>query len=506
MASLLEYPPTAERSRGDRMVRCADGLLHYSGLATCLTELLDVAVHRYAGREAVVETGGGPRLTYGQLWTSASRVAGGLIEQGVGIGDRVAIRMPNGSRWVQAFLGVLLAGGVPVPVHPGHDSAQLRHIRADSGSLLLLDRDLPSGTPFIDDGAARGDSALLFYTGGTTGPPKGVELSHENVLSTIEAVLRSWGGAADGVRHAVALPLSSAAACVAQVLPTLVSGGTVVLAAEFDADSLLHTLDVEAVERLSAPAPLYRQLVHASGGEVGTLRFLGLDDELLSVATLEQLGHRFPAADVVSGWGMTETGGAGMILRTSRVGDRPELPHGGMEFAISGVVDDGAAGELWCRGPSVMRGYWGDPGATARTIAGGWLHTGDVVRIGPAGEVRFVGRAADAVEIPRGVVYSREIEDVVLAFPGVEEAAVVGVPTTRGPDLGIVVVPAPGVSLNVDAIRTYLDGPLGHRLPPRLCVSVPRLPRGSTGRVDRRSVRSWLEESCSMTKGSIDVG
>ncbi|RVW10389.1 long-chain fatty acid--CoA ligase [Prescottella agglutinans] len=506
MASLLEYPVATDRSRGDRMVRCADGLLHYSGLTSCLTELLDIAAHRYAGREAVVDAAAGARLTYAQLWTSASRVAGGLLDRGVGIGDRVAIRLPNGAQWVQAFLGVLLAGGVPVPVHPGHPDATLRHILADSGSDPVLDGDLPAGTPFIDDGAALSDSALLFYTGGTTGLPKGVELSHENVLSTIEAVCRSWGADAEGVRHAVALPLSSAAVCVLQLLPALVSGGTVVVAAEFDAETLQHVIDVEGVERLSAPGWLCRELARVSAADTGSLRLLALDDELVSAATLDRLHRRFPAADIVSGWGMTETGGAGMVLRTGPVSGRLELPHGGMEFAVCGPEIDAGVGELWCRGPSVMRGYWGDPAGTARTTAGGWLHTGDVVRIGPAGDFRFVGRAADAVEIPRGVVYSREIEDALLDCPGVDEAVAVGVMTPRGPDLGVVVVPEPGVELRLDAVRDFLDAPLGHRLPRRLCASAAALPRGATGRVDRRSVRSWLENACTTTKGSADVG
>ena len=505
MTSLLEYPDAAGRSPGDRMVRGADGVLRFTGLTPCLTELLDVATHRYAGREAVVEAGGGPRSTYAQLWTSASRIAGGLLEQGVGIGDRVAIRMPNGVRWLQAFLGVLLAGGVPVPVHPGHADAQVRHILTDSGSLLVLDADLPTGTPFIDDGAAPDDSALLFYTGGTTGPPKGVELSHENVLSTIEAVIRSWGDAPetgpDGVRHAVALPLSAAAVCVAQVLPTLVCGGTVVLTPDCDADGLLRILDVERVQRLSAPAPLVRGVARASATGGASLRFLTIDDEPLATTTIAALRDRFPAAEIVSGWGMTETGGAGMILPMASHAERADHPHGGMEFAVAGHASGAGVGELWCRGPSAMRGYWDDPEGTARTTTGGWLHTGDVVRVGPAGDFRLVGRAADAIEIPRGVVYAREIEDAVLGCPGVAEAAAVGVMTPRGPDLGVVVVPEVGADLRLDAVREYLDAPLGHRLPPRLCASTVVLPRNSTGRIDRRSVRAGLEVRCSTTKG-----
>lgn len=499
-ASLLEYPAT--RPAPHAMARRADGLLHFTGLTSCLTELLDVAAHRYAGHDAVVAAGCGQRLTYAQLWTSASRVAGGLVEQGVGIGDRVAIRMPNGVRWLQAFLGVLLAGGVPVPVHPGLDDALVRGIVADSGSLLVLDGELPSGTPFIDDGATQDDSALLFYTAGATGPPRGVELGHENVLSTIEAVLRSWGGDGDGVRHAVMVPWSSAAVCVAQVLPVLASGGTVVVAPDHDTADLVRALDTEGVERLSAPATLFREWARGSGGRGGALRVLALGDELVSAATRDRWRERFPAAEVVSGWGMTETGGAGMIL------DSPsghlESVHGGMEFAV--VDPEDGVGELWCRGPSVMRGYWGDPRATVRVNAGGWLHTGDVVRIGPTGGIRLAGRAADAVEIPRGVVYSREIEEVLLGCPGVGEAVVLGVTTPRGPDLGVVVVPEPGADLRLDAVRDFLDAPLGHRLPRRLCASVPVLPRTATGRVDRRTVRARLEGSCSTTKGCADAG
>ncbi|RVW03117.1 long-chain fatty acid--CoA ligase [Rhodococcus xishaensis] len=491
------------------MVRCADGLLHFTGLTSCLTELLDVAAHRYAGREAVVEAGGGPRLTYAQLWTSASRIAGGMLERGVGIGDRVAIRMPNGVRWVQAFLGVLLAGGVPVPVHPGLTDAQLRRILADSGSLLVLDSELPTGTPFIDDGAALGDSALLFYTSGTTGQPKGVELSHENVLSTIEAVIRSWGGpesvAPDGMWHAVALPLSSATVCVSQLLPTLASGGTVVLAPEFDAHSLRHAFDVEGIERLSAPTYLCRQALRTSGAAFGSLRVLTLDDEIVSPALMEQLCDRFPAAQIVSGWGMTETGGAGMILPMTAVTRRTELPHSGMEFAVKGSADDASVGELWCRGPSVMRGYWGNPEGTARTTARGWLRTGDVARIGHGGGFRIVGRVTDAIEVSRGVVYSREVEDSLLECPGVDEAVAVDVMTAGGRDLAVIVVPKAGADLELDAVREFLDAVLGHRLPRRLCAKIDVLPRSSMGRIDRRSVRAWFEDR-STTKGCADVG
>ncbi|MGO4200485.1 class I adenylate-forming enzyme family protein [Rhodococcus sp. TAF43] len=519
MASLLEYPAGRGRLRDDRLVRGTDGLLRYTGLTSSLTELLDVAAHRFGSREAVVEVGGA-RLTHAQLWTSASRVAGGLLQQGIDIGDRVAIRMPNGARWVQAFLGVLLAGGVPVPIHPGHGVEETRHIMADSGSVLVLDGELPQGVPFIDDGAGPDDSALLFYTGGTTGPPKGVELCHENVLSTIESVIRAWdldvgaAGAVGGVRHAIALPLSSAAGCVSQLLPTLVVGGTVVLQSHADVGGLLHALDVERVERLSVAAPLYRQMVRAPGREFDAVRFLALDDEPLSTPMLRRLRDRFPAADVASGWAMTETGGAGLIQRVGAASGDDHLlesPHGGMEFAVA--ESDPGIGELWCRGPSVMRGYWGDPATTARTTVGGWLHTGDVMRVGRNGSFRIAGRAGDAVEFPGGVVYSREVEVALLECPGVSEAAVVGVTTAGGPDLGVAVVRESGADVGLDTVREHVRAVLsGYRPSRRLCASVPMLPRTSTGRVDRRSVRSWLQGVhgspgfCSTTKGYVDVG
>ncbi|CAM2800887.1 class I adenylate-forming enzyme family protein [Prescottella defluvii] len=517
MAALLEYPVGPDRLRDDRLVRGTDGLLRYRGLSASLTELLDVAAHRFGAGEAVVEVGG-ERLTHAQLWTSAARVAGGLLEQGIDVGDRVAIRMPNGTRWVEAFLGVLLAGGVPVPIHPGHGVAEAQHIVADSGSVLVLDGELPQGVPFIDDGAGPADSALLFYTGGTTGPPKGVEFCHENVLSTIESVIGAWGrelgGAAEcggGLRHGIALPLSSAAACVSQLLPTLVLGGTVVLQPHADVGGLLRALEDERVERLSVAAPFHRQMARVPGRECDTLRSLALDGEPLSAPLLRRLRDRFPAAEVGSGWAMTETGGAGLIQRVGDVvGDDRwlESSHGGMEFAVA--ESDPGVGELWCRGPSVMRGYWGDPATTARTMVGGWLHTGDVMRVGSDGSFRIAGRAGEAVEFPGGVVYSREVEVALLECPGVTEAVVVGVTTPAGPDVGVAVVADPGAGVGLDTVREHLRAALsGYRPSPRLCASVPVLPRTTTGRVDRRSVRSWLQGASgfsSTTKGNVDVG
>ena len=141
--------------------RGADGILHYGDLDPALAELLDIRAHRYADREAIIEIDG-PRLTYRELWTSASKIAGALQDRGIGVGDRVAIRLPEGARWVQAFFGALLSGAVPVPVNDSLGAAELAHILDDSAvDFVLDDEEIPQGRPFIDDGASLGETALL---------------------------------------------------------------------------------------------------------------------------------------------------------------------------------------------------------------------------------------------------------------------------------------------------------------------------------------------------------
>ncbi|MBF6234760.1 long-chain fatty acid--CoA ligase [Nocardia farcinica] len=410
---VVEYPLTRARLCDNPLARGADGVLRYGNLTPALTELLDLQVHAFAAREAVVEPGG-PRLTYREMWHSASRIAGGLQEHGIGYGDRVAIRMPAGVRWVQAFLGALLSGAVPVLVPDGLAPGIAERVIADSAVDFVLGTGtrLPDGAAFIDDGAALGDLAVLCYTGETP-EPKGVELTNENLLSAVRSVVAALDLPTDGVRNLVLLPLSEAGGCVDQLLPTFAVGGTVVLAP--DRAGLARALVAERVDMVSATPEIFAGLLPT----LAELRADGVrTDGVLRVSSAGQRAERrraprpelpaalrelFPAARHWSVWGATETSGIGLALdvtgadRTATAVDTADtdtatatvlgFPFGGTELALCGPRADTGYGELLCRGPNVSRRYWNDPESTADRFTGGWFHTGDQVRIAPDGLV-----------------------------------------------------------------------------------------------------------------------
>ncbi|MCW2678441.1 MAG: fadD3, partial [Modestobacter sp.] len=197
-----------------------DGIRRYTGLPRNLVQLLRGAVDVHPDRTALVELGG-ERLSYAQLWDRAARVAGGLRAAGVGRGDRVANRLPNGNDWVVAFWGTLLAGAVVVPVNTRFTPPEVEYVLADSGAAALFEPGLPlpDGEPLIVDDQAHGELAGIFYTSGTTGFPKGAMTTHENFLSNVETCLRCL--ALDRTAHLstlITVPLFHVTGCNSQLL------------------------------------------------------------------------------------------------------------------------------------------------------------------------------------------------------------------------------------------------------------------------------------------------
>lgn len=406
---LVEYPFTGPHVWDNPLARGADGVLRYGNLTPALTELLDLQVHAFGGREAVVEVGG-PRLTYRELWHSASRIAGGLQEHGIGYGDRVAIHMPTGARWVRAFLGALLSGAVPVLVRDGLPQGAAERVIADSRADFVLggegcETELPDGAAYIDDGAALGDLALLCYTSGSR-TPKGVELTNENLLSAVRSVVAALDLPTDGLRNLVLLPLAHASGCVDQLLPTFAVGGTVVLTR--DTRGMAEAITAERIDMVSATPRIFASLLP----RLAALRADGLRTE--GIARISKAGHRaertaspvppadltaelrgvFPAARQWSVWGATETSGIGLAVDDAERADPSDtaavlgFPFGGTELALWGPRATAGHGELLCRGPNVTPRYWDDPTTTAARFTGTWFHTGDQVTIGADGLVR----------------------------------------------------------------------------------------------------------------------
>ncbi|MFC9663496.1 class I adenylate-forming enzyme family protein [Nocardia sp. NPDC127606] len=395
-AAVFEFPAT---SAATQLRRGSDGVLRYGDLSPALTELLDLRVHSFTNREAVVEVGG-PRLTYRELWHSASRIAGGLQAHGIGYGDRVAVHMPTGARWVQAFLGALLSGAVPVLVPDALPAAIADRVIADSRADFVLGPDgpLPDSTAYIDDGAALDDPALLCYTGTRQSMPAGVELSNENLLSAVSSVVGALGLPADGLRNLVLLPLAHASGCVDQLLPTFAVGGTVVLAP--GARSLADVLVRERIDTVSGTPRILAGLVpelvaRRTGAGVRRISKACHRSERAAAAApatlTAALRGLFPAAKQWSVWGATETSGIGLVVDDTERADAGSalgFAFGGTELALSGPQAGAGHGELLCRGPNVSRRYWNNPGASAARFSGSWFHTGDFVSIDADGLVR----------------------------------------------------------------------------------------------------------------------
>ncbi|WP_067571189.1 class I adenylate-forming enzyme family protein [Nocardia acidivorans] len=403
---LVEYPHSRNAWCDNPVARGTDGVLRYGNLTPALTELLDIQVHTFAAREAVVEIGG-PRLTYRELWYSASRIAGGLQEHGIGYGDRVAVRLPVGARWVQAFLGALLSGAVPVLVHDGLPDAVAERVIRDAAADYILDGGgraanyraaLPDGAAFIDDGASLGELALLCYT--SPGPevgPRGVELTNENLLSAIRSVVGALELPSEGLRNLVLLPLAHASGCVDQLLPTFAVGGTVVLAP--DPAAIAKALVAERIDMVSATPRIFAGLLPELAGQrldrvrqvcsAGHRAELAAADPATSDSVAATLREVFPAARQWSVWGATETSGIG-LARDDGAAPRDVLgfPFGGTELALFGPRAGTGHGELLCRGPNVAPRYWNDPQTTESRFTGPWFHTGNHVSIDPDGLVR----------------------------------------------------------------------------------------------------------------------
>lgn len=394
-STLVEYPCSNRLPTDTGVSRATDGVLRYRQLDPSLSELLDVAVHRFAARVAVEEIGG-DQVTFAELWAQASRVAGGLKSRGVEIGDRVAIRFAAGVRWMEACLGVILAGGVPVSLGVQWTDAEVGRVIVDSGAVLVFEGELPHGVPFIDDGAAPDELAIIAYTADPSGVMLGVELSNENLLSAIEALLHSRDYGIEGIRNLLVDRDFRSVRQLVHILATLVVGGTVVVAGDFWRESL-HTADIVTGRPEDLLEPRLLAVGPAARSAARSVRWIDCSGSPITAEQETKLLTVFPAAQHVIGWGKTETCGAGLILPIESASTHfgsAGIAFGGMELALYGPDAPGGFGELWCRGPSVARRYWNSPALTSARFMRGWFCTHDTAQIDADGFVRIVERNA----------------------------------------------------------------------------------------------------------------
>ncbi|MGW5519894.1 class I adenylate-forming enzyme family protein [Nocardia africana] len=484
-----------------------DGVAHYTGLPATLLEMLHAHVERRPDSEAVVELGA-DRLTYRQLWERAARVAGGLRAAGLERGDRVAVRYPAGVDWVLAFWGTVMAGGIVVAVNIRSAAPEVDFVLADSGARIDLapGMPLPDGEPIVAQDLSADDSAAIFYTSGTTGHPKGVPTTHEAFVTNAENMVRCIGLPRDigeGMRTLISVPLFHVTGCNSQLLTAAHLGGTAVIMPVLGVPELIAALPAERISFLvTVPAVYALMLRHPdfAGADTATVRWVGYGGAPIAPSLVLSLKDAFPNAQVFNGYGMTETASLMTVLPDGDAVEHADsvgyaVPS--VQLGIAPLGDEPGVGELVVRGANVTGRYWHRPDADAATIVDGWLHTGDVVRVDDAGRVHIIDRIKDIINRGGENVSSVEVEAVLLAAPGVADAAVLAVPdAVMGEKVGAVVVSDPG-GIDIPTVIEHCRERLADfKVPQYVTVVGEPLPRNAGGKLLKAALRertAWGE-------------
>ena len=486
------------------VVRGDDGIKRFESLPASLVDTFRSAVETSPNAEAIVELDG-PRLTFTELWDRSARVAGGLREQGVQRGDRVAIRYGNGLDWVLAFLGTQLAGAVAVPVNTRFAEPEVDYVVSDSGAKLVLSAvdPLAEGTPYADDSLSRSDLAAIFYTSGTTGFPKGAMTTHDNFLTNIENVVRVRGlrDRDEPIRNLVSVPLFHVTGCNSQLLPTLSEGGATVIMPMFEVGRFLRAIVEEDIRVVTTvPAIFWYALSQPdfASYDFSKVEHATYGGAPIAPSLVARIKQGFPHARVGNGFGLTETSSVSTFLPHEYADTHADS----VGFAVPTVdlrVDDpdpdSGVGELLIRGANVVAGYWNKPEATALTFVGGWLRTGDMARLSAEGFTYIVDRAKDMINRGGENVYCVEVENALAAAPGVFEVAVIGVPDEMmGEKVGAVLVPQPGQDFDVDSVVSFARERLADfKVPQFVSVRTEPLPRNPGGKVLKPTLRESAE-------------
>jgi malonyl-CoA/methylmalonyl-CoA synthetase len=437
------------------------------------------------------------------------RVAGRLQGAGLEPGDRMLFSAESSLELVVAHVAALRSGIVVVPSNTAYREREVAHIVGDARPKAALvdsgDRagwvraaagpgtvvvgpevKLPDHEPAVLDKAAPGDPALIGYTSGTTGSPKGAVLSHANLLAGSASVGLAWRWTAAD-RLVLALPLFHVHGLCVGLHGTLLAGASAVLLPRFEVDAVLDAAREHRATMFFGVPTMYHRLAQSPrAGEVARLRLCVSGSAPLPADLHRALAER-GGQQVLERYGMTET-----LMLVSNPYDGERRP-GSVGFPLPGVelrLSDGEEGEIQVRGPNVFGGYWERPQATTGSFTDGWFGTGDLASVDPDGYVRILGRSKELI-ISGGLnVYPREVEEVLLTHPDVAEVAVVGTPSEEwGEVVTAFVVPA-GDHRTAEPLLAFAAEHLAPFKRPRLVHFINSLPRNALGKVLKHQLAS----------------
>ncbi|MDQ4070664.1 MAG: long-chain fatty acid--CoA ligase [Actinomycetota bacterium] len=494
-----------------------------------LASILSGSARSFPSKTAVVA--GDAEVDYGTLDTFARMFAGGLRHLGVQPGEHVALVLPNVPQFTVAYFGCHYSGNPVVPLNvlltadelAYHlDDAQavavitwelfLPTVQQAAGSRTVIvakadlgDLSAPDGVHNLTavvagaqpvDGphpTSAEDTAVVLYTSGTTGKPKGAELTHGNLLANARVPHELVGLAPDTVAL-VALPLFHAFGMTVMHNAVLAVGGTLVLQPRFTPAAAAELIERHRVTFFGGVPTMYVALLHdqtAGERDLSSLTWCVSGGAPMPAEVMGAFESRF-GVTLLEGYGLSETS----PVVSFTVPGRPRTP-GSIGYPVPGVemalADDG---EILVRGHNVMKGYWRNPEATADAMVDGWFRTGDVGAVDEHGAYRIVDRKKDLIIRGGYNVYPREVEEVLHRHPAVAQAAVIGVPHPRyGEDVKAVVVVKPGTAATAEEITAWCRDHLAAYKRPRIVELRDSLPTGPTGKVLKSVLRAEAQPS-----------
>jgi long-chain acyl-CoA synthetase len=469
-------------------------------------------------------------LSFRELWERVARFAG-FVTARAGAGARVGILLPNAPEHVISYFGAIAAGAVAVPINYRLTPPEVGYILEDCATAVLVTTAaqyeklaaLPEarsvGTFVVVDGAPGGatafeaalahgppvsqpaavapdDVACLLYTSGTTGFPKGAMISHANNLFNAASCERTLGYREEDV-GLLTLPLFHVTALHSQLVALLALGATVVLQREYDTRRMLELEGQHRVTALFLVPAVYKLVTlrpDLASYDLSRVRVAAYGGAPMDPETIRALGRLFPGVELHNCYGLTESSSLATVLPAEAILTRTESVGLAVPGTEAQVLPRGVPGELCLRGPNVVQGYWAAPEKTRAALVDGWLRTGDVARIDEEGFVYILDRVKDMINRGGEKIYGLEVENVLYAFPGVAEAAVVGVPHPVFGEVPVAfVVPLPGESLDRGKLRAHCAARLADFKVPVEVRLVERLPRNPGGKVLKQDLRRAFE-------------
>lgn len=508
-------------------------------------ELLEAAAECYGDRTCVID--GDQAWSYSEFAQYCRWVAASLAELGIRSGDRVALWMVNCIEWLATDFACGLLGAVVVPLNTRLTQPEAAQILSESKpAVIVMDRVIrgrdrwsdvaemalspaptvvmrangtepppPGAIPYAEwlsrtrqerlERMAQGPDALayLLYTSGTTSTPKGVMLSHANVVKIGPLA----GDAVDlvpGDRVLVGLPLYSSYGCITVKLGCISHGSTMVLLSEFSARRALDTIQNERITMFHTVDTMVRDMAGmiAAGAATPPVSLERVAVIPVSQAIAATLTSSLGVRIVYSGYGLTEASAASSFYRVEEDASNANIlmPLPGVRFRVHAREEDETVGELWLRSPGLMRGYYRRPDDTAAVLQpGGWLRTGDLAEVTDNGAIRFLGRIKEIIRTGGFNVAPLEVEDVLRQHPDVADAAVVGVPDERLGEIGVAFLHMrSGCRAEPDSVLAFCRDRLADFKIPKAAVIVSELPMTGSGKIRK----AWLRDHYIATLGA----